>query len=374
MRNLLSLLLQLPLWVVVSNAFQVAPSSRAVNTAIVAGTPQVQSTALVLASMMNKNNMMLKDDENRESKDLLYAGYRATAVSYVLAGGWAMMKTSGGVNAVSSFYTFLSGPIVAATLSYILSGASQNNRLASATYKRLNLLLIQYGAIGLILAGLLRPPAWYVWACISFVSVINAIEGYGVGVRGWNLEGDMALVRKDLVQQVKNTVQRICFIPSNLQSAEYWLCSVAVSSLAVSNLLVMIQYLVDRRRAYPVTTMARLLSHFPQLVLLAGTCLTLQDAAERGRLQGTTFIQLNFLSAFVFGAMAGRWLFLLLVLCDCAFFAFALGDLVSQHFFLVGVWLSLLSRCSSWFHDTLAGYDCLVFSHHSREWSLGTSL
>ena len=334
--------------------------------------------------MMNDDDDV--KDENRQStnKDLLHAGYRATAVSYVLASGWALAKS--GVNAASC-YT-ISGPLMAATLSYIIlsnSGAAasqtKNYRLlASTTYKRLNLLLTQYGALGLILAGLVRQPTkvfWYVWAALSFFTMINALEGYAYGVRGWNLEGDLALVPKDLVQQVKDTAKSIFSIPSNLQSAEYWLCTVAVGSLAVSNLVEMIRLVVSR--ASPMTAVARLLSHHGRLVLLTGTSLMLQDAAERGRLQGTTFIQLNFLSAFVFGAMAGMWLLaslsllLLLLLCDCAS-VFCIGWPSFSTYLLVGLWLSLLSRRSRWCHDTLGGDDCLVFSPNSRKWILGASL
>ena len=322
MRIPLSLLL-LPLWVVVSNAFQSIASSspgnnRAavlLNTAIVARTPSLrQSTALVHAAMKT-NNVMTSDDEDDKDENchdvLLYTGYRTTAVAYVLAGGWVALDPSG-VDA-ASLYASISGPIMAATLSYILSGAASpttKNRLASTTYKRLNLLLIQYGAIGLIHAALVVQPTELV--VLSFVSMISAIEGYAYGVRGWNLEGEVALARKDLVHQVKTTIQSIFSIPSNLLSAEYWLCTVAVGSLActlaVLVLVEMIQYLVARR-AYPVTEIAPLLALFRRFVLLTGTSLTLQDAAERGRLQGKTFIQLNFLSAFVFGAMAGMWLF-----------------------------------------------------------------
>lgn len=38
--------------------------------------------------------------------------------------------------------------------------------------------------------------------------------------------------------------------------------------------------------------------------MLSGILITLQDASNRGRLEGTTFVQLNYLAAVVFGSMA----------------------------------------------------------------------
>ena len=58
--------------------------------------------------------------------------------------------------------------------------------------------------------------------------------------------------------------------------------------------------------AAPIAISGRLI-RFAKLSLLASLVFSLKDAADRGRLDGTTFVQLNFLSSFAFGTMAGKF-------------------------------------------------------------------
>ena len=48
------------------------------------------------------------------------------------------------------------------------------------------------------------------------------------------------------------------------------------------------------------------MERYATLLLLATTTLTLKDAADRGRLEGTTFIELNMIGALAFAQLSGE--------------------------------------------------------------------
>jgi len=145
----------------------------------------------------------------------------------------------------------------------------------------------------------------------SFITCVNCIKGYGYGVKGWKLEGDtLPLAKKDLVEGLKYTIQSFFSIPKNAQSAGYWIATGTVASLKMKKLVEIIGLLlvVSTSTSTSWGIVATRLSRYAKLALLTGVMFTLKDAADRGRLNGTTFMQLNLLSSYVFGSMSGTFL------------------------------------------------------------------
>lgn len=229
-------------------------------------------------------------------------GFRAAAISYAGASGLALRKS--GITS-SSCYT-IAGPLMAAGMAHILSGASQKDRLSSTTYKRLNIVLAKYGAIGLLVSALSRKSSsafWYFWTTLSFVTMVNSIKGYGYGVKGWKLEGGMRVIKDDLWSQIKNTAKSIFSPPPNLQSMVYICATGTVLTLSMKELFEASKLLSLALGSESLKIVPHL-SRCGRLLLLTGASFTLKDAADRGHLEGTTFIELNLLSSLAFGTWA----------------------------------------------------------------------
>jgi len=177
------------------------------------------------------------------------------------------------------------GPLLASGFAYILISASQNDRLSSDTYKRLNLMLGTYGLVGVV-TGSSRGPLWLV---PSVVAMINSVKGYGYGLKGWQLRDKVSPV-KDIMEGCKANLKCLTKI-SNERSVGYLLATLFVGAITV----------IMRRCS--VHTKA---GDYATLALLATTTLTLKDAADRGRLEGTTFIELNFMGSAAFAQTSGK--------------------------------------------------------------------
>lgn len=266
------------------------------------------------------NDKMEKKIKGRKQRVLI--GYRITALSYLTASGLALKKS--GLTPFSC-YT-VAGPILAAGMAYILSIAAQKSndkdhtlpRLASPTYKRLNIVLGKYGAIGLILAALVpqtSSPFWVGWTILSFITMVNSIKGYGYGLKGWKLEGNtISLFKEDVLGLTKGAAKTIFgAVQTNLQSTAYLASTLTVGTLMMMKLVDLVTCVVAQDSNVVI---ASRLSRFAKLYLLTGASFTLTDGAMRGRLaEGSTYNQLNFLSALCFGTMAGKQVAAVVVLC-----------------------------------------------------------
>lgn len=191
---------------------------------------------------------------------------------------------------------FAAGPLLASGNSYILLGAAQNDRLKSDTYKRLNLAQITYSGMGFVAGVLMNLNI--TWKITCLVTFINSIKGYGYGLKGWELGS--ACAKEDITKGIQSTVK--CLTNVNLKSVGYLAATVLLGALNVSKLSEAANIFVSGGANYMLGTR---LFRASKIMLLAVTTLTLKDAADRDRLEGTTFIELNFLSSLVFAS----WLF-----------------------------------------------------------------
>ena len=220
-------------------------------------------------------------------KNRVVLGYKITSISYLLLGLVIIAKSH------VPYYGM--GAILVSGLGYVLSDAAVNNRLASDTYKRLNLSLIGGTLMSCTGNFLMQgfPPERF----LAFLTIVNSIKGYGYGLKGWELNS--ACAKEDLMKGTKQSMQIFSKIP-NFMSAAYLLMTLTVGALIVSKLKELILLLAGNKKAFIIGTRMYRLS---KLFLLGAICFTLKDGADRDRLQGTTFINLNCLNSLTFAAM-----------------------------------------------------------------------
>ncbi len=227
-------------------------------------------------------------------------GYRATALAYLLY-AWRYFSVKG-IQQFSIHVT--SGYVLTAGLAYILASAVQGNRLSSDTYKRLNLSLLHLGIMGIVGWGLVKlgdtVPGFTPMFIPPLFAMINGIKGYGYGVLGYDKSGNTALLT-DFSTGVKSTIGGILSLPKSAKSTGYLAATYMVTTMKAAKLLEVFRLILEGADGLTVFTR---LSRYARYSMLSTVLYTLKDAADRGRLEGTTFIELNFLSAAVLAAMA----------------------------------------------------------------------
>lgn len=257
----------------------------------------------------DKESSPLSDDDAMQTKvagrkkrvaignRIVSAGYLAWTLTSLVA----FLKTSNN-DIVTALVSIDPGPLLAAGFAYILIGACQNDRLSSDTYKRLNLMLATFGFVGL-LVGQNRGELWII---TSVIAMVNSIKGYGYGIKGWKLTESVSPI-VDMMEGCKANVKCLLRVP-NERSVGYLLATLFVGSVPLCMLKSGIKLSVVS---------------YTTLAMLAATTLTLKDAADRGRLEGTTFIELNAMTATVLAQLSGASCIQCLVTTQtCTLFAF----------------------------------------------------
>lgn len=192
---------------------------------------------------------------------------------------------------------------VAAALCRILQNAHRHQRLASDTYKRLHLGLLVFSGIGL--AALPGEGGFVdsVWLCRSLAGGLTIAKSIGVliGSIGWyrGVAKDGALTVRagldELWKGTKETLQglRVQDAKKALTYRNYMLLVVFGAFSSFMEGLFYIRY----RSAFERTMFEISLqwSGVARLAMLTTLIYSLKDAAERDRLTGTTFQQLNML-------------------------------------------------------------------------------
>lgn len=233
-------------------------------------------------------------------KKRLLFGYRATALAYLF-----YCQRYFSVKGIQPFAVQVtSGYVLVAGLAYILSSAVKGDRLSSDTYKRLNLVLIEFGMIGVMGWGLVKfgevVPGFSPIIVPPLLATIHGIKGYGYGVLGVDKSGSASLLG-DFREGVVSTLKGYFSIPKNAKATGYFAATWMVTAMKLAKLVELGQLVAGGANGLTIFTRT---SRFSRYAMLSMVLYTLKDAADRSRLEGTTFIELNILSAGVLAALA----------------------------------------------------------------------
>jgi hypothetical protein len=259
------------------------------------------STNSVDSPVDDANNSLEKKVEGRKKR--LLAGYDLSATVFLAASLLHLFKR--GFHSWSLYYIFGGGTFTVATTLYILKGAASHDRLNSDTYKRLNLSVISYSLLQLLMPvtsfGIseklfFKGPA--------LLALVNGMKGYGYGVLGWDKSKGNSAIMTDIKEGVLSTIQGMTKIKT--KSIGYWIGTVLLgimSAFKAKELLALLLFPNPETPTTPIMLLSRI-SRFARLGLLTSVMYTLKDASDRGRLNGTTFVQLNYTVSAAFLTMA----------------------------------------------------------------------
>ena len=269
------------------------------------GTADEESTA-VAAGDGDGGAKMQKKMQNKiaSRKQRVVVGYSIVSAAYGFFTLTALVKYKFSYGA--SFIA--AGIVLPAGFAYILKGAAENDRLSSDTYKRLNLMLGAYALIGLLAKDIITT-FHAGWVATCFVAVVNSIKGFGYGLKGWELKPTPIVA--EFVEGARATIATLMRLPKTLSAAGYQASTLAFTAWKLSTLWKLgTLYLLNHGKgmllAEPTNRCLALAFQIKKLLLLQVMSFTLKDAADRERLNGTTFIQLNFLNFVASAVLAGK--------------------------------------------------------------------
>jgi hypothetical protein len=266
---------------------------RRTNTALLESTSEDEEDAAEDSS--------LSQEKIFKRQDRLQIGLKVTSITYLAIAIWHVAKK--GLNYWSLYYA-LAGPLLVSGVSNILKGAASSDRLSSDTYKRLNLALIKFGVLGLSLP-ILDPEHFQTPLFIipPLLVTIQAIKGYGYGVLGWDKAKESSAIVTDLKEAIRSTIDNLKTFKK--ESLDYLLATAMVGGMTLVKTKEVLELLLSGN-SNPLMLASRV-SRLARLTLFTTILYTLKEAADRDRLSGTTFIQLNYLSSAAFFSMAGEY-------------------------------------------------------------------
>lgn len=248
---------------------------------------------------------MSGDPPSVSDKAALSKGYRVAQYAFCSAAGMIFcMPDRTLTTLLATKWGGSAGFAIAAGLCRILRMANEQDRLASDTYKRLNLGLLGFTGLGLTAvpgeaAFLNSSRAAMVMAGFLMVlrlfGTVLAFTGWKRGVTDGTPNGMLA----ELVQGTKDTVKGFK-VEFSKKALTYRNCMLIVCLGIVSSFmegLFNIRYQKEFTRTWFEISLQW--SAVARLFMIATMIYSLKDAAERDRLTGTTFIELN--------VMVGAW-------------------------------------------------------------------
>lgn len=206
---------------------------------------------------------------------------------------------------LASKYGGAAGYGLAAGTCRLVADAARNNRLSSDTYKRLNIGLFGFCFISFFSIpgeAAFHPqfgPAILLMMVMTFLKVWGcnlAFDGWKTGVHESNDNTSMTSkqLAKTFGKGVKSTVRSIFHTPrKGFVYLLYLMVVLAGGFSAVQEAQFYMSYNA------PLLNISLEWSALARLFLISTMVFSLKDASERGRLTGSTFIQLNF--------MVGLW-------------------------------------------------------------------
>lgn len=179
-------------------------------------------------------------------------------------------------------------------------GAYDNNRLGSDTYKRLNLGLFAFMVVGLFAipgeAGFL--PSAIGAMVISVLLTVLRLYGAALAWKGWEHGvGDSSLNKlwSEFVNGTREMIKGLR-VQDQKKALTYRNMLVLIVFGTISSFfdgIFILRYMKEFNRSLFDVTLK--LSAVGRLLMISTMIYSLKDAAERDRLTGTTFIQLNVL-------------------------------------------------------------------------------
>jgi hypothetical protein len=182
---------------------------------------------------------------------------------------------------------------LASAVSYILAGANDHDRLGSDTYKRLNIGLLGFATLGLFaLPGeaAFLPNFGSFTVLVTAIALVKALVGI-VAFDGWKrgVGLETSLIR-EMFEGTKSTLAGLWF--TKKRGAAYRNPLVLVIDGLISSFFEGCFFLTNNM---PKLETSLWWSAVSRLFLITTMMYSLKDAAERDRLAGTTFIQMNFM-------------------------------------------------------------------------------
>ena len=231
-------------------------------------------------------------------KDRLSTTYKATSIAYAL---YALQNIR--VHSSLPYGSLLaSGHGLAAGLAYILSKAASKDHLFLFTSKRYNLALLGYGACKLAVTAIAgRVPGGPLLLLGPLLANISSIQGYSIGVRGWEYEKPAGSIVIDVKKSASQAISSMLKVPKT-QSLGYMGATLLLVALKLDKLKKICEIILSNNDVGASLLVP--LARFARLAIFSAVAYTLKDGADRGLLDSPNFILLNLLSAASFGALA----------------------------------------------------------------------
>lgn len=256
------------------------------------------------------DSVSLEENEElaEDRKILTMVGYRISSLVYMSFGlfviGWQGLQSP--AQLPLALYV-AAGPVLAGGISYVLEGAAVNDRLSSETFKRLNLFLASYGAIWLTAAFLIRKTGPEIVThplivAASIISVFNSLRAWTFGVKGWKKAEGVSLA-SDLGSTTANML-RVSFSIKNFSGFVYLCGAFLFGFLKLKRLIYVFKLL--GRDGVKASMISKTILQIGMYTLLSAVMVTLKDGADRDRLTGSSYVELNAISTFVLGSIGGK--------------------------------------------------------------------
>ena len=252
--------------------------------------------------------------------------YQAMLVAYVVRG--LLLAARAGAASVPHIAGCIVPP---AGVSYVMISAASHDWLGGDTYKRLNIVLVQYGLVKLLALSLGGMIDRFVGVLLLALLVVNLVKGYEYGVLGWNKDRSDITLLGDLLGGTKTAVTGFSSKPKNLKVVKYTAAAAMIALMMLLKLKEVVEFFLAKLLSSGELAVA--LAQFNRLTFLGLMLYTLGDAAGRKRLGEMTFVRLNYfcaLSMAVHGLHFAGGVVTLLVALSAVFGAFCAFNGISS--------------------------------------------
>jgi hypothetical protein len=256
------------------------------------------------SSIEDRSKTLVKKEKTRLMRAYRIASYMYGSIGAVLSFTFVHVGSKRAL--VSSKLGGAAGFGIAAGLCFILQTATQHDRLNSDTYKRLNVGLLGFSVMSLAAipgeAGFL--PTFVPALLLSAIATVARLAGLTAAYRGWvqGLGGKASFrnLAQDFFQGTMESIRGLRVKQKGKLYRNFLLLVIFSGLSSFMDGIFKLRFAKDLViGAFEISLQW---SAVARLFMISTIIYSLKDAAERNRLQGTTFIQLN--------VMVGIWAFM----------------------------------------------------------------